>query len=143
MFYEPDRRAVASSNFPEQVWLKVPLRKSKLKNPYEGPYRVLSSRPPNYIIDYRGSERTVHITQVKPVSKPKMVRPSHVIVDDDDESMPDGEATGPALDNIEIEQYDVFQDVPQPVPRLATPETHQYPYRIRRGSNDMATRIAA
>ena len=27
IFYEPDSRAVASSNFPEQVWLKVPVRK--------------------------------------------------------------------------------------------------------------------
>ena len=85
------------------------------------------------MIDYKGSERTVRITQVKPVSKPKMVRPSHVIVEDDDESMPDGKATGPALDNVGNEPYDVLQDVPQPVPRLATPEMHQYPYRIRRG----------
>ena len=66
-FYEPDSRAVTSSNFPEQVWLQVPVRKSKLENPYEGLYRVLSSRPPNYVIDYKGTERTVHITQVKPL----------------------------------------------------------------------------
>ena len=42
MFYETDSR-VTSSNYPKKVWLQVPVRKSKLENPYEGPYQVLSS----------------------------------------------------------------------------------------------------
>ena len=120
MFYGTDSR-VTSSNYPEQVWLQVPVRKSKLENPYEGPYQILSSRPPNYVIDYKGTEMTV--------SKPRMERPNYVIVDDD-ESTHDEEAAGPAP-NIEEETYDAFEDVLQP--RLTAPETLHYPFRIKRG----------
>ena len=104
------------------------MRKSKLENPYEGPFQVLSSRPPNYVIDYKGTKRTVHITQVKPVNKPKMEKPNYVIVDDD-ESTHDEEPAGP-VPNIEEEEYDAFEDVPQQ--RLTAPETHHYPCRIKR-----------
>ena len=106
-----------------------PGAESKLENPYEGPYQVLSSRPPNYVIDYKGTKRTVHITQVKPVNIPRMERPNYVIVDDD-ESTHNEEAADPAP-NIEKETYDAFEDVPQP--RLTAPETHHYPFRIKRG----------
>ena len=78
----------------------------------------MSSRPPNCVIDYKGTERTVHITQVKPVGKPRVDRPNYVILDDDDESTRDEEAVGPTLNNEEVESeaYDAFQDVPHPVP---------------------------
>ena len=128
MFYETDSR-VTSSSYPDKVWLQVPVRKSKLENPYEGPFQVLSSRPPNYVIDYKGTERTVHITQVKPVNKSMTGNPNYVIVNDD-ESTDDEEPAGLAP-NIEEEEYDSFEDVPQP--RLTAPDAHHYPERIKRG----------
>ena len=78
---------------------------------------------------------------MKPVGKPKVDRPNYVVLDDDDELTRDEEAVGPTLDNEEMENdaYDAFQDVPQPVPRLMAPETHHYPYRIRRGCSGMVT----
>ena len=111
---------------PERVWLQVPVRKTSLENPFEGPYKVVAHQYPNITIAYKGGTRTVHITQVKPATTPRAQLEVGGHGRGDEER---------SMEDVDMQPSVILPRcvVPEPVPRLPRPVSERmYPQRVRR-----------
>ena len=70
-----DQRTVGPAAYPHtHVFMQRPVYKGAMRYQWEGPYRVLSYRWPTIVIDRKGKERRVNLSQVKPCWS---VKPRH------------------------------------------------------------------